>query len=416
MSTDRERPVTSQAREQGKARQEAESPLLAAENVKKYFSMEQGLLDRMFGEEKFVHAVDGVSLTLGREQTIGVVGESGCGKSTLGRTLARLYDPTEGTIEFAGEDITDASGKRLKELRKDIQVIFQDPLSSLNPRKTVGEIVAKPLEVHDIATGEAKAQRVAELFEEVGLDPASRDRYPHEFSGGQSQRIGIARALAVEPELIIADEPVSALDVSVQAQIINLMKRLQDEYGLSYVFIAHDLSVVKHVSNRVAVMYLGKIVEEGPTKAIFQNPQHPYTRSLLNAIPSVEGENKRERGKTLLEGNPPSPIDPPSGCPFHTRCPEYIGDECEADEPPLAPVDGAPGATPSPIKFGGDKLSRMAGAESESSAEADADGTADAKAHVAACHWLDKSAAERQQHNKDVYGETAVDEDTDYDN
>lgn len=369
--------------------------LLAAENVKKYFPVEQSTFDRLFGDEEHVHAVDGVSLTLGREETIGVVGESGCGKSTLGRTLSRLYDPTGGTIEFDGEDITDASGKRLKELRKDIQVIFQDPLSSLNPRKTVGEIVAKPLEVHDIASGEAKQERVTELFEEVGLDPASRDRYPHEFSGGQRQRIGIARALAVEPELIIADEPVSALDVSVQAQIINLMKRLQDEYGLSYVFIAHDLSVVKHVSDRVAVMYLGKIVEEGPTNAIFRNPQHPYTRSLLNAIPSVDGET--DRGETLLEGNPPSPINPPSGCPFHTRCPEYINEECEGTEPELTAVADASGATPSPVEFGGKR---------DVSDEQAADEATASDGHFAACHWLAREAEERKAHNAEVYGYT----------
>jgi oligopeptide/dipeptide ABC transporter ATP-binding protein len=381
-----------------------EELLLNAENVKKHFPVEQSTLDQLFGDEEYVHAVDGVSLTLGREETIGVVGESGCGKSTLGRTLSRLYEPTDGTIQFAGEDITEASGKRLKKLRKNVQVIFQDPLSSLNPRKTVGEIVAKPLEVHDIATGEAKRERVTELFEEVGLDPSSRNRYPHEFSGGQRQRIGIARALAVEPELIIADEPVSALDVSVQAQIINLMKRLQDEYGLSYVFIAHDLSVVKHVSDRVAVMYLGKIVEEGPTNAIFRNPQHPYTRALLNAIPSVEG--KSDRGDTLLEGNPPSPIDPPSGCPFHTRCPEYIDGECEGEEPTLASVADAPGETPSPVEFGDD----AAAPDFDAAAADEAAG-----AHRAACHWLEKSAAERQQHNADVYGTTTDEtaEDTD---
>lgn len=396
MSSKRDQSEPSQVRAQGDAHQASDEPLLAAENVKKHFPVEQSTLNRLFGEEKYVHAVDGVSLTLNQEETIGVVGESGCGKSTLGRTLARLYNPTSGTIQFAGEDITDASGKRLKSLRKDIQVIFQDPLSSLNPRKTVGEIVAKPLAVHDIATGEAKDERVAELFEEVGLDPASRNRYPHEFSGGQRQRIGIARAIAVEPELIIADEPVSALDVSVQAQIINLMKRLQNEYGLSYVFIAHDLSVVKHVSDRVAVMYLGKIVEQGPTNAIFQNPQHPYTRSLLNAIPSVDGESGR--GKTLLEGNPPSPINPPSGCPFHTRCPEYIGGECEAEEPELASVAEASGATPSPIEFGDETAVTVS--DSTLSDEP-------TESHFAACHWLDKSATERKHHNEDVYGNPA---------
>lgn len=315
-----------------------EEQLLQATGVKKHFPVEQGFIDRLIGEKEWVHAVDGVSLSLDEQETLGVVGESGCGKSTLGRTLSRLYEPTAGTIRFDGEDISEIEGRALKELRKDVQVIFQDPLSSLNPRKTAGEIVEKPLSVHDIAEGEEKQDRVDELFEEVGLSPDLRDRYPHEFSGGQRQRIGIARALAVEPKLIIADEPVSALDVSVQAQIINLMKRLQDEYGLSYVFIAHDLSVVKHVSDRIAVMYLGKIVEEGEATSIFESPQHPYTRSLLAAIPSVTGDTGRRT--VHLDGNPPSPINPPSGCPFHTRCPEYIDSNCENTEPELRAIDG----------------------------------------------------------------------------
>lgn len=339
----------------------ANDVLLRAEGLKKHFAVEQGFIDRLFGDEKWVHAVDGVDLTLGERETLGVVGESGCGKSTLGRTLSRLYEPTAGTIHFEGEDISEAEGKRLKALRKDIQVIFQDPLSSLNPRKTVGETVGKPLSVHDIATGEEKDKRVAELFEEVGLSPGLRDRYPHEFSGGQRQRVGIARALAVEPKLIIADEPVSALDVSVQAQIINLMKQLQQDYGLSYVFIAHDLSVVQHVSDRIAVMYLGKVVEEGQTAEIFNSPAHPYTRSLLAAIPSVTG--KIGRRKVYLDGNPPSPIDPPSGCRFHTRCPEYIGGECEDEEPSLRTVDSGERTGP--------------------------------EAHRSACHWIDRDEAER---------------------
>lgn len=336
-------------------------PLLRAEGLKKYFPVEQGFVDRLFGDEEHVHAVDGVDLSLSKRETLGVVGESGCGKSTLGRTLSRLYQPTAGSIHFDGEDISEATGKRLKKLRKDVQVIFQDPLSSLNPRKTVGEIVGKPLAVHDIATGEEKNKRVAELFEEVGLSPELRDRYPHEFSGGQRQRVGIARALAVKPKLIIADEPVSALDVSVQAQIINLMKSLQQEYGLSYVFIAHDLSVVRHVSDRIAVMYLGRVVEKGQTTDIFNSPAHPYTRSLLAAIPSVSGEMGRR--EVFLDGNPPSPIDPPSGCPFHTRCPEYIGGECEADEPSLRAVGESENRGP--------------------------------KGHKSACHWTDYDEVER---------------------
>lgn len=345
----------------GKSVESAGEPLLRAEGIKKHFAVEQTFLDRLFGDDEQVHAVDGVNVTLGKRETLGVVGESGCGKSTLGRTLSRLYEPTAGSIYFDGEEISEADGDRLKRLRKDVQVIFQDPLSSLNPRKTVGEIVAKPLSVHDIATGEAKNKRVAELFEEVGLSSDLRDRYPHELSGGQRQRVGIARALAVEPKLIIADEPVSALDVSVQAQIINLMKRLQQEYGLSYLFIAHDLSVVRHVSDRIAVMYLGKIVEEGPTDAIFESPAHPYTKSLLAAIPSITGEMGRRT--VHLDGNPPSPVNPPSGCSFHTRCPEYIGDKCEAAEPDLQNIDSS--------------------TESET------------QRHRSACHWVDRDDADR---------------------
>lgn len=353
------------------------TPLFRAHGIKKHFATDTGFIDQLLGESKSVKAVDGVDLAVGREETVGLVGESGCGKTTLGRVIAKLYEATEGRIEFEGEDITDLDGEALKRLRKDVQVIFQDPLSSLNPRKTVGEIVGKPLEVHDIATGKAKQERVAELFEEVGLQRSHMERYPHEFSGGQRQRVGIARALAVEPKFIIADEPVSALDVSVQAQIINLMKRLQEEYGLSYLFIAHDLSVVKHISDRVAVMYLGRIVEQGRTADLYRNPQHPYTRALLNAIPSVEGDGTMR--EIPLSGNPPSPIDPPNGCAFHTRCPEYLGGRCEEADPDLQAVAGATGTIEAPDRD-------LDLPPHESSAD-----------HVAACHWLDESATKRRE-------------------
>jgi len=354
----------------------AGGPLLRARGVKKYFKSETGLFERLIGEPTYVKAVDGVNIEIGEEETLGLVGESGCGKTTLGRVLARLYNPTDGVIEFAGQDIAGLQGRELKELRKRIQVIFQDPLSSLNPRKTADEIVGKPLEVHDIATSEEKRDRVVELFDEVGLKETHLERYPHEFSGGQRQRIGIARALAVEPDLIVADEPVSALDVSIQAQIINLMKELQNKYGLSYLFIAHDLSVVKHISDRVAVMYLGHIVEQGNVKDIYGHPQHPYTRALLHAIPSVEShEGRREN---LLEGNPPSPIDPPTGCPFHTRCPEYIGEVCETDVPEFVPITDDEATVEAPA--------------SAETVHTDQNST---NQHIAACHWMNHSSEDR---------------------
>ncbi|RQG95463.1 ABC transporter ATP-binding protein [Natrarchaeobius chitinivorans] len=330
--------------------------VLKAENVKKHFPADDSIVDKILGRSNSVHAVNGVSLSLQRNEIVGVVGESGCGKSTLGRTLSRLYEPTSGSIFFNGKDISSLSRKEEKKLRKEIQFIFQDPHSSLNPRRKIGELIGQPLEVHGIATGSEKREQVKQLLREVGLDPGQIDRYPHEFSGGQRQRIGIARALAVKPKLIIADEPVSALDVSVQAQIINLLKRIQDDHGFSMIFIAHDLRVVKHISDRVFVMYLGEIMEKAQTDDLYDNPQHPYTRALLEAIPNIDSESNRE--DTILTGDPPDPIDPPSGCPFHTRCPEYIGDICENEKPPLE------GATD----------------------------------HAVSCHWKDRSTKERLEH------------------
>lgn len=342
-------------------------PLLRATGLRKHFPVDEGFFSQMFGEPARLKAVDGVDLSVRPRETVGLVGESGCGKSTLGRLLARLYEPTEGTVEFDGEDVTAFTGDQRRRLRRNVQYVFQDPLSSLNPRKTVGEIVRKPLEVHGAPNGTTPDERVRELFEEVGLGTSYRTRYPHELSGGQQQRVGIARALAVEPRLIVADEPVSALDVSVQSQIINLMKRVQQEYDLSYVFIAHDLSVVNHISDRIAVMYLGEVVEEAPTAELFGSPQHPYTRALLASVPRIDSPHDGTRSP--LEGSPPSPIDPPSGCSFRTRCPEYIGEACDVHEPSLRDVTSATEPT-------------------DWTANSEADASLDT--HRVACHWLDR--------------------------
>lgn len=291
--------------------------LLEVQDLKKYFPVKGGVLSRTIGH---VRAVDGVSLTLNRGETLGLVGESGCGKSTLGRCILRLLEPTSGRVVFNGRDLLVLKGNELRKARASFQIIFQDPFSSLDPRMTIGRIIGEPIRNHLHLSASELRDRVAFLMEKVGLHSAEISRYPHEFSGGQRQRIGIARALALDPLAIICDEPVSALDVSIQAQVINLLTQLQEELNLSYLFVAHDLSVVEHISDRVAVMYLGRIVEMATDKELYQNPQHPYTHSLLSALPVPDPEFKRE--KILLEGDVPNPAEPPVGCAFHTRCPK----------------------------------------------------------------------------------------------
>jgi oligopeptide/dipeptide ABC transporter ATP-binding protein len=312
-----------------------EVALLEVEGLKKYFPVRDGVLSHTIGQ---VHAVDGVSFTIAAGETLGLVGESGCGKSTVGRTILRLLDPTEGSIRVNGKDISRLGKKELRPYRREMQIIFQDPFSSLNPRMSVGEIVGEPLAIHDIAQGTEKEARVAALFERVGLRRAQMRSYPHEFSGGQRQRIGIARALALNPRLIVGDEPVSALDVSIQAQVINLLIDLQAEFNLSYLFIAHDLAVVEHISHRVAVMYLGRIVEYADKTTLFTRAQHPYTEALLSAVPVPNPKVKRV--KKILQGDVPSPVTPPPGCHFHTRCP-YAEARCRVEVPQLQQV--APG-------------------------------------------------------------------------
>jgi oligopeptide transport system ATP-binding protein len=310
--------------------------LLEARDLVKHFTV-RGTAFRGGGE--VVHAVDGVSLDVRSGETLGVVGESGCGKSTLGRLLVRLHEPTSGSVRFGGSDITTLSRRRLRPYRREMQMIFQDPYASLNPRKRVGQILGDPFEIHGGLSREKTRLRVRELLETVGLSPDHVNRYPHEFSGGQRQRIGVARALALNPKLIVADEPVSALDVSIQAQVINLLDDLQSDFDLTYVFIAHDLGVVHHVSDRIAVMYLGVIVEVGPSDELFLAPVHPYTEALLSAIPAIEGEREVRRERIVLEGEVPSPVAPPAGCRFHTRCP-YATDVCKIERPPLVDHGG----------------------------------------------------------------------------
>jgi oligopeptide/dipeptide ABC transporter ATP-binding protein len=314
------------------ANTETRQPLVRLTGVKKYFPITQGIVfQREVGR---VHAVDGVDLEVFPGETLGIVGETGCGKSTLARLISRLLPVTEGTIEFDGKDITGLKGGGLRTLRREIQMIFQDPYSSLNPRKRVGTIIGDPFDIHGIAEGKERKKRVQELMEVVGLNPEHYNRFPAEFSGGQRQRIGVARALALRPKLIICDEPVSALDVSIQAQVINLLEDLQEEFHLTYVFIAHDLSVVRHVSDRVAVMYLGKVVELADARRLYTEPKHPYSGALLSAVPLPDPDKIHERKRVILLGDVPSPIDPPSGCRFHPRCPK-AQQRCVEEVPPL---------------------------------------------------------------------------------
>ena len=306
-------------------------PLLEVKNLVKHFPVKSGVFSQV---RAYVRAVDGVSFNLAARETLGLVGESGCGKSTTGRALLRLIEPTSGEIRFDGTDIVTLEPEAMRRLRRRMQIIFQDPYASLHPRMTVGNIIGEPLRVHHIAKGAERDDRVADLMRQVGLRPEHRRRYPHEFSGGQRQRIGIARALALNPQLIIADEPVSALDVSIQAQVINLLEALQAEFGITYIFISHDLSVVQHSCDRIAVMYLGEIVEIAEADELVMAPQHPYTAALLSAVPIPDPKAKRGRTRVILKGDVPSPVDPPSGCRFHTRCP-YKEDRCVTEPPVL---------------------------------------------------------------------------------
>jgi peptide/nickel transport system ATP-binding protein len=345
-----------------------ETPLLEVRHVKKYFPVRKGVLQR---EVARVHAVDDVSFAVREGETLGLVGESGCGKSTLGRTLVRLLEPTDGEIVFRGTPIQRLGARRLRPLRREMQMVFQDPYASLNPRKRVGTIVSDPMRIHGLGNRAEQKRRVGEILESVGLSPEHYNRFPHEFSGGQRQRIGIARALALRPKLIIADEPVSALDVSIQSQMLNLLEDLQDEFQLTYIFIAHDLGVVRHVSDRIAVMYLGKIVELSPAEELYSRPIMPYTEALLSAVPIPDPDLAEKRERIVLEGDVPSPINPPSGCRFHPRC-RYATDVCQQVEPPLVDYgNGHLAACHHPLNVDRETLGRVGVAEHHTPVGAD---------------------------------------------
>jgi oligopeptide transport system ATP-binding protein len=319
------------------ARSRPDHELLRVENLQVHFPIVKGIFQRPVGT---IRAVDGVSFSIKRGETLGLVGESGCGKSTTGRAILQLHRPTGGSVRLLGEELTTLGGTGVRKMRREMQMVFQDPYASLNPRMTVGMLVGEPLEIHGIARGREKDERVGDLLQTVGLNPHFADRYPHEFSGGQRQRVVIARALAVHPSLVVCDEPISALDVSIQAQVINLLERLQEQLDLTYLFIAHDLSVVRHISDRVAVMYVGKIVELTTRDRLYERPLHPYTKALLSAVPIPDPKVERRRKRIILSGDVPSPVNPPTGCRFQTRCP-FAESICRQQEPPL--LEAEPG-------------------------------------------------------------------------
>ena len=347
-------------------------PLVEVRSLKKYFPIRKGLLQREVGR---VHAVDDVTFGVHEGETLGLVGESGCGKSTLGRTIVRLLPPSAGDVVFQGRSIGRLGARALRPLRREMQMVFQDPYASLNPRKRVGSIIGGPMKIHGVGDKSDRKQRVQELLETVGLSPEHYNRFPHEFSGGQRQRIGVARALALRPKLVVADEPVSALDVSVQAQVINLLDELQDEFHLTYIFIAHDLGVVRHVSDRIAVMYLGKLVELSPAEELYQRPIMPYTEALLSAVPIPDPDLSDQRERIVLQGDVPSPIDPPTGCRFHPRC-RYMTEICREVEPPLTDYgNGHFAACHHPLNVDAETLKRVHASEALSPRSAEEDAT-----------------------------------------